>query len=334
MNNVIYACNDGYAKLAGISLISLLKNNPSIGIRCFFILDNVSQKNIDKLKEIKSTYSNLVEIVFVDAASIVENISKYVTGYVNSIDVNMGGGYTSYTRLFFEGFIPETEERIVYIDCDTLVVGDIEALFLMDMKGKPIAMSYDCTNVKYKKVLHLAKTDRYYNAGILVIDTKEWKKRKCFQRLFDEVKKGVSYIFVDQDFINICLRDEITKFSFRFNYCSSFYMFSSVKSISFVFGLNDFNSEMEDFNEAKNNPCILHFNGNMLTRPWYHNSQHPIKSIYDTFYFESPWKDEPQTDYKIPMYYKVHYFLYKYTPKIFFYISARVLQDVFYLLKY
>ncbi|MBR0031099.1 MAG: glycosyltransferase family 8 protein [Treponema sp.] len=334
MYNVIYACNDAYAKLAGISIISLLKNNPDSMFRVFLMSDKVCAENIGKLKSIENDFSNLSEIVFVDSEVIVSDIKNYVKGYDNSTDALSGGGYTAYTRLFFEKFVPDDAERIVYIDCDTLVAGNITELFSFDMGGNPVAMSYDCTNAKYKRVINMPNDSPYFNSGVLVLDTKKWKEGECLRLILEEIHKGVSYPFVDQDFLNICLRGKIAKYSFRYNFCSAFFLYKSAGAVSFIFGLKNFLPNKDDYRLSAKNPAILHFNGNTFTRPWFKNSVHPMKKLYDSYYFASPWKDEEQKDFKMPSVYKLQYILWKFTPRFFFYLASRILQDIFFKIYY
>ena len=324
MYNVIYACNDGYAKLAGISIISLLKNNLASQFRIFVMSDKVCEENVRKLKSIENDFSNLTELVFVESDSLVSDLKNYVKGYDNSVDISSGGGYTAYTRLFFEKFVPADVERIVYIDCDTLVTGDISPLFSFDMKENAIAMSYDCTNSKYKKVINMPEEAEYFNSGVLILDTKNWQKNGCLKLILDEIHKGVSYPFVDQDFLNICLQGKITKYSFRYNFCSAFFLYGSARAVSFIFGLKNFIPYREDYRDSAKNPAIFHFNGNTFTRPWFSNSLHPMKKLYDSYYYDSPWKDEEQKPFRMQSVYKLQYVLWRYTPRFFFYFKLLI----------
>ena len=272
--------------------------------------------------------------MFVESSAIVSELKSFVKGYDNSIDAAAGGGYTVYARLFFEKFVPGDVERIVYIDCDTLVVGDIAPLFSLDMKDSPIAMSYDCTNAKYKRVINFPEELPYFNSGVLVLDIKNWKEAGCLARLMDEIHKGVSYPFPDQDFLNICLRGNIAKYSFRYNFCSAFFLYKSARAVSFIFGLKNFLPLQDDYRDSAKNPVIFHFNGNTFTRPWFKNSVHPMKKLYDSYYFSSPWKDEEQKSFSMPRVYKLQYVLWRFTPRFFFYLCSRILQDIFFKMYY
>ena len=53
-----------------------------------------------------------------------------------------GKGLTAFSRLFISELLPDVE-RVVYLDCDTLVRGSLKELFTMDLHGKPIAMAFN-----------------------------------------------------------------------------------------------------------------------------------------------------------------------------------------------
>lgn len=48
--NILYASDDNYAPIAGVSMTSLFENNQGIEeLRVWYIVDQVSQDNIDRL---------------------------------------------------------------------------------------------------------------------------------------------------------------------------------------------------------------------------------------------------------------------------------------------
>lgn len=46
------------------------------------------------------------------------------------------GSYVTYYKTVINQFLPAEVKRILFIDVDTLVAGDIRELFHMDMQGK------------------------------------------------------------------------------------------------------------------------------------------------------------------------------------------------------
>ena len=103
--------------------------------------------------------------------------------------------------------------------------------------------------------------------------------------------------------------------------------------LNFVFGINYHDNCLKKafaFNDIK----IFHFCGNTFIRPWFKNSLHPAKKLYDSFYYDSPWKDIPQKMFNMKIEYKLQYLFFKYMPKPIFLFLSLLMQRLFMLIEY
>ena len=140
MNAIVYSCSNEYAYLAGISLLSCLEKNTKLDDVCVFILDNnICDENKLKLTSIAKKYK--ISLTFINMSLFIQEISK--NGMVKGHMSSSGLSYATYSRLFIDELLPDNIVRVIYIDCDTLVVGNIGPLFSMDMKTKSIVMACD-----------------------------------------------------------------------------------------------------------------------------------------------------------------------------------------------
>ncbi len=116
-----------------------------------------------------------------------------------------------YARLMFDVLLPETVERIIYLDCDMYVRAPIEELYETDLEGHPIAAVRDPYSFhiigdkdmrQNQDLFNLA--DLYFNAGLLVIDMDGWKKAGIPAKLDAAIADGtMDRIYYDQDFLNL-----------------------------------------------------------------------------------------------------------------------------------
>ena len=67
----------------------------------------------------------------------------------------------AYSRYFIPKYI--SEEKVLYLDADLLVLKNLEDIFEIDMKGHPIAAVMDTDN-------------QSFNSGVLLIDNGLWKR--------------------------------------------------------------------------------------------------------------------------------------------------------------
>ena len=138
-------------------------------------LDQVVKNKNPENKIIKVDVTNIYEKEFANCA----NETAYCTPY-------------TLLRLLAD-LIPEIPDKILYLDIDMMVGGDIAKLYNIDIEG------YEYAAVKEKYGCWLIRPD-YINAGMLLLNIKEIKKTGLLQkaRKLIQTKK---MLFADQDAI-------------------------------------------------------------------------------------------------------------------------------------
>ncbi len=307
--NVVYASDDHYAMMAGISMISLFENNkPCSKLTVYILADNMSKANKEKLYGIGMMYQR--DVYLIDTSHALKDIKqKGINGYSNAYSK----GYTAYARLLIPDFIAD-KDRIVYLDCDTLIIGDITELGQIDMHEKPLGLAYDCCQNKYKRYLSLDEKEGYYNTGVMIFDIGKWKQKQCTQRIIwhmEHIQR--EYPLVDQDFINVVLHNDIFCLDMKYNYLSQYYLYPYY-GLKKVYDLDDGYFYKKEQYAAPDEASVLHFCGRTFIRPWYCNSKHPSKKMYDYYYSLSPWQREVQKRCNWTVPYKIQYLLWRYAP--------------------
>ena len=95
--SIVYASDDHYASLAGVSMISLFRNNRDFKLLNVYILaDQISKKNIARLKAIGEKYHRNVYILDVDR-QMQHLMENGVEGYANAV----GGGKGLFEIIYF-----------------------------------------------------------------------------------------------------------------------------------------------------------------------------------------------------------------------------------------
>lgn len=116
--------------------------------------------------------------------------------------------YISMMRLALPLMFPE-EQRMLWLDIDTLVVDDISELFETDFEGCYVAAVAEPERCKKPFV--------YFNAGVLLEDLEKLRDGKCLE-LIDYINKN-KMDFPDQDVVNILCQGRIKRLSSIYN-CS------------------------------------------------------------------------------------------------------------------
>ena len=162
--NIVYSSSDSYAPIAGVSLYSLLKNNKQCKELSVFIIDNnISEKNKEKFTTLCAEFNR--PLYFVPIADI-----EKLTG--TSIDIGRWN-ISTFGRLFEASLLPEWVEKVIHVDCDTMIMSSLEPLWNTDMTGKTVAGALECIGDNYKTEIGLKPEDTYINAGNIMLNLKK-----------------------------------------------------------------------------------------------------------------------------------------------------------------
>ena len=200
--NVVYASNDGYARHLGTSLYSLLDRNRDFAEISVYVLTlGLSEENQGKLREIAEHFGR--RLIFLNLDDLLERI-----GY----EVDTGGFDISVMlRLFMGDMLPESVERVLYLDCDTVVLQSLKHLWKEELEGKIVGAVMEPTIYQaVKESIDLGEDDPYYNSGVLLVDLKQWREQEIQKKLLGFWKsKGGKLFASDQDVINGTLKGQI-----------------------------------------------------------------------------------------------------------------------------
>ena len=283
--NIVYATDDTFAPVLGTSLLSLLRNNKEAKKINFFILDSgISKENKFRIEKICDNFIN-ASLKWIE----IESISKKI-----GIDVkNDRGSFSQYSRLFIGDALDNSVERVLYLDCDTLILSSLKDLWNIELKGNIIAALKDAFSKYYRKNINLVNDDLMFNSGVMLIDLKAWRDNKIKEKAISFIRQRHGKVQQgDQGVLNSVLSNKTFALDPRYNLVSIFYDLD-YREIKLYRSPVNFYSE-RIIAKAKENPVILHFTSSFYSiRPWFKNSNHQCKKIWLKFYQETPWKNQP-----------------------------------------
>lgn len=319
---IAYAADDNYAQYLGKSMLSLFESNKAFTSIEVFVLDcGIEDVNKDRIISIAKDFGRDVTFLSMDE-------------YVSSLELNMGArkiSIASYARLFLSSVIPQRFNKVLYLDCDTIILRELKDMWSIDVKLYMIAGVRDTVDKYFLKKIGLKQDDYYINCGIVLINLELWRKENLQEKFMDFIKKHNGNVpHHDQGTINaICNKGKLI-IAAKYNVTSNFYTFSS-KTIKKIYSMKDYYSQ-KDLDEARKNPVILHFTTGLVGRPWEENCSHPMKEEYLRVSSQSPWNKEALLpDSRSPQV-KAFAAFYKYSP-IFLSILAYRLSNWFFHLK-
>ncbi len=286
--NIFYFTSNLFISVAATSIISLMENNKSADNITFYIIDDeIDDENKAKLTTMIESYGReVIYILAPDPSELFEFPfkSRYQIGH-------------SYVRMAIGTLLPNNINRVLALDSDTLIVGDLSELWNMDMGENILAGVKDCINLKaYNKQFNLSDKQLYCNAGMFLVDLNKWREQKIEEEIKHIIKAcGGNVFFFEQTLMNYSCREKVYKLHPKYNCYTLFFAFQ-YKNLMRWRRPTDFYTKKE-IDEAKQNPLIIHFTRNfyMLSRPWIKTCDHPYTNCYQEYKKLTPWK-KPDMD--------------------------------------
>lgn len=277
--NVVYSSDNNYAQHVGVSMLSLFENNREFkNINVYLIENDISAENKDKLLLICKEYTREIKFMNFNDFS-----SKLKLDIGNSISIN------SYARLFLASVIEEKVEKVLYLDCDSIIVNSLKELWNSDISEYYIAGVSDTVSKNTKEKINLSEHSAYINAGMLLINLKKWREDDIEKRFIEFIALFNGQVFHhDQGTINGVLYQNILLLHPKYNAMSTFFTMNRHDILTY-YGLSDYYSESK-LNEAINNPVYVHFTPAFVNRPWIKGCKHPLASLYKKYLEMTPWK--------------------------------------------
>lgn len=278
---IMYTCDNNYVWLMGISTISLFENNKSIeDLKVYLLGESISPENKEELKKIGQKYGRDVEIIDVPRLNIPTSL------------VSVRWPLSAFTRLFSGEILPLDVDRILYLDCDTIITGDISELEIVRFNGN-IAMGVkDCISGTYKKNVGLDKNSPYINAGVILFDINALRKININEKIDNYMCKYEKLInYADQDILNGVFKGKIGELNPKYNVMTIDIVHTYEEIQKLRRPTNFYLKEQLDI--AKENPTIIHYTTNMLVvRPWFSNTDHPFAYKFKKYMDMSAWRDK------------------------------------------
>jgi lipopolysaccharide biosynthesis glycosyltransferase len=125
-------------------------------------------------------------------------------------------GFGTLLRLTIDQYLPETYQRVLYLDADVLVFKPLDALLSADLHGRTAGAVPDigidptvrAKAQTHRQLLGLQPNDPYFNAGVMLFDWPRTLKTKLLPRSIELLGQRTHWKALDQDVLNITLKDD------------------------------------------------------------------------------------------------------------------------------
>lgn len=280
--DVLYACDGNYVWLTAISMRSLLESEADPEqVRIFLIGDGVSAEEAEPLQRIAQEFDSEFILLQGDCLRIPEGFAS--NRWPRS----------AFLRLFAASVLPEDVEKVVYLDSDTIVRGSlIPLLDSLTATDAVFAGVLDCVSALYKRNIGLSAECPYVNAGVLAMSISQLRCINVEALVSNFLKRyGRRVHYADQDILNGAFVGRIADLgSPEFNVTTQVMEFSpgDLRLLRTPEGYY----ETAALEAARRSPVIIHYTSCLgIVRPWFENSQHTARAIFQDFRSRTVYSD-------------------------------------------
>lgn len=277
-------CNtdNNYAQHCVAMLCSLFDNNKELDFCVHILINNLSDDNKNAIIGLSKQYGN--EIIFhVVDESLLEGLQYRKHRPLTK---------AAYYRVLLPSILDQSIDRVLYLDCDMIVLRGISDLYRIDISGYALAATNDATpwTSEHRLQLNLSLQDRAFCSGIMMINLKYWREHNAQNRLieFARIPRNPVYLH-DQDALNYVFRNQWFELPPKWNHSPLSISAGAEKSFDNV--------------DYAFNPCIMHYSGDL--KPWF-DVWFPEKKFYTKYLILSKY---PSKEVNKDLRFKVYAFV-------------------------
>ncbi|WP_455541350.1 glycosyltransferase family 8 protein [Prevotella fusca] len=259
--HITCSTDDNYVQHCMAMLCSVLENNREHNVFIHLLHHSLSESSQQLISEMAKRYE--AEICFYDID--IDQLSGFsIADYHPNLSI------ATYFRFFLPSLLDKSIKRVLYLDCDVIVLRDVSELFHIDLDGYGVAAVKDFTpgSDEHRRVMGLELDDRAFCAGVLMINLEYWRDYGSEKRLFEYASKmGENLFMEDQDVLNHEFKRRWFQLPYKYGYTPM-----SIVPL-------DNSQKWADVVEYSLKPSIIHYAS--YVKPWL-----DIRIPYDRYYWK------------------------------------------------
>ncbi|UCG34768.1 MAG: glycosyltransferase family 8 protein [Candidatus Omnitrophota bacterium] len=189
---IVFTADNRFSMPLAVALCSMIKNYQDNRKIVAFIIDGGITRN-NKNKIIRSCQSDYLEINWVKPAK-----NLFPKGYIYKAHFSEAINY----RIQISGLLPPDLAKVIYLDSDVVVLGNIAELWDIDIGEDYL----------------LAQGRGILNSGVLLINLEKWREKNLSVALLDALRETIYDLKVpDQSLLNAVLFGKWGKLNYAWN---------------------------------------------------------------------------------------------------------------------
>ena len=191
---IFFSTDDNYIPYLDVAIASLISNaSKEYCYRLIVLNTGLKPENISKIK------LNECDGFVIDFIDISNSLKTIKTHFKNVYHFSVA----TYYRIFIASLFPQYD-KIIYLDCDLVVLGDIAKLYNTELGDNimgAVSDQYVSSTKEFRIYAEKAigvNPDTYFNAGVLLISLEQFRKNDI-ENKFIKLIKDYDFDLLDPD---------------------------------------------------------------------------------------------------------------------------------------
>lgn len=269
MIHIACAADNKYTQHTVVMLTSLFENNKENEIHVHFFSADFNIENQKIIEKTVTKYQQKFSFYPLNAELFKD---CYVSNHVS---------YATYYRIVISNILVNQTSKILYLDTDIVVCKNLKPLWDLNIENYTIAATNEI-NFDGPSRLGFDEQYKYFNAGILLINAKNWVAQNLQETLFAYIKLNSNKLtFWDQDALNANLFNKRLVLEPQWNQLSPVFEINNNTLLKVY--------SADEIKILKTSPAIVHYSGS--SKPWDYLNIHPFKNEYYKYLSLTDWKN-------------------------------------------
>jgi len=213
--NILVTLNENYIPYLNVMLTSLVFQNQGCRFDVYLLHSSIKASALSETKKILEGYGRLIPVQAKDIG--LEN-APITARYPKEM----------YYRIFAARYLPETLDRVLYLDPDIIVNGSVKELYDLSMEGNYFAAATHNGSFMHKVNevrLDMEPESLYINSGVMLMNLKLLREEQDYAEVFAFIEKRRNLLILpDQDIISGLYGNRILELdTFRYNMTETLY---------------------------------------------------------------------------------------------------------------
>jgi len=203
------ACDDNFAEHFCVMAYSLLKKNPEFQLHLIGL--DLNERSLAMIRSLSDDHGFII------------THHEASRNALSHLKTNHHLPTAAWCRLLLPSLLPDDVDRVLYLDCDLIVLENLKELETIDLNDKAVALVPDYASKahwpEFLGLLELPLDGTYYNSGVMIMNLSYFRQHDLADKILGfAVENPEKLTLMDQCAINAVLRNDIFPLEKHYNF--------------------------------------------------------------------------------------------------------------------